>query len=96
MAINPPNFGALNQQAGQIVIDARNVLQRIQFFNDYIQDLGSDGLVALGFTSDDAALLLAVYGNLDAVANVCTGQEYAGPTLPFNFMAQTIPLWGGQ
>lgn len=96
MAVNPPNFGLINQQAGQIVIDARNVLQRIQFFNDYIQDLGSEGLVALGFTSDDAALLLAIYGNLDSVANVCTGQAYAGPTLPFNFMAQTIPLWSGQ
>ena|ERR1700744_6775367 len=96
MAVNPPNFGLLNQTAGQIVLDARNVLQRIQFFNDYIQDLGSDGLVALGFTAEDAALLLAVYGNLDAVANVCTGQAYAGPALPFNFMAQTIPLWGGQ
>ena len=96
MAVNPPNFGLINQQAGQIVLDARNVLQRIQFFNDYIQVLGEAGLVALGFTPEDAALLLAVYGNLDSVANVCTGQNYAGPALPFNFMAQTIPLWGGQ
>jgi hypothetical protein len=96
MAINPPNFGLLSQQAGQIVIDARNVLQRIQFFNDYIQALGQDGLVALGFSADDATLMLAVYENLDAVANVCTGQDYTGPPLPFNFTAQTIPLWGGQ
>lgn len=96
MSVNPPNFGLINAQAGQIVIDARNVLQRVQFFNDYIQNLGVNGLVALGFTSDDAALLLAIYGNLDAVANVCTGQTYNGPPLPFNFMAQTIPLWGGQ
>lgn len=95
MAINPPNFGLINAQAGQIVIDARNVLQRIQFFNDYVQNLGVDGLVALGFTQADAELLIAVYGNLDAVANVCTGQAYNGPALPFNFMAQTIPLWGG-
>lgn len=95
MAINPPNLGTLQQQAGQIVLDARTSLQRIIFFNQYLQFLGQSGLVALGLSSDDAALLLAVYGNLAAVANVCMGQPYTGPTLPFNFLAQTVPLWGG-
>jgi hypothetical protein len=95
MAINPPNFGIINAQAGQIVLDARNALQRILFFNDYVQNLGHDGLVTLGFSSDDANLMLAVYGNLAAVANMCLGAAYTGPSLPFNFLAQTIPLWAG-
>ena len=95
MAINPPNFGQINAQAGQIVLDARNALQRILFFNDYIQEMGHTGLVALGFSSDDATLMRAVYGNLASVANMCLGAPYAGPALPFNFLAQTIPLWAG-
>jgi hypothetical protein len=95
MAINPPNFGVINQQAGQIVLEARGSLQKIIFFNQYLQSLGKANLVILGFTSDDADLLLGVYGNLAAVANTCMGAPYAGPPLPFNFLAQTVPLWGG-
>lgn len=95
MAVNPPNFGVINQTAGQIVLDARNSLQRILFFNDYIQNLGHDGLVALGFSSGDADLLLAVYGNMASVSNMCLGLPYNGPSLPFNFLAQTIPFWAG-
>lgn len=95
VAINPPNFGLINSQAGQIVLDARNALQRILFFNDYIQEMGLNGLVALGFSSDDAALMLSVYQNLSAIANVCLGSSYSGPPLPFNFLAQTIPMWAG-
>jgi hypothetical protein len=96
MAVNPPNFGLINQQAGQIVIDARNVIQRVIFFNQYIQTLGQDGLVALGFAAEDATLMLAIYANLSTVADVCLGEAYTGPTLPFNFLGQTVPLWGGQ
>lgn len=96
MAINPANFGNLNARAGQIVLTARDALQQILFFNDYIQELGVSGLVNLGFTSDDANLLIAVYGNMASVANMCMGQPYVGPTLPFNFLGQTIPLWAGQ
>ncbi len=95
MAVNPPNFGIINAQAGQIVLDARNALQRILFFNDYIQEMGHSGLVALGFASDDADLMLSVYSNLAAVANTCLGAPYTGPPLPFNFLAQTIPMWAG-
>ena len=95
MAINPPNFGIINSQAGQIVLDARNALQRILFFNDFVQEMGHDGLVTLGFSSDDATLLLSVYANLATVANMCLGAPYAGPPLPYNFLAQTIPMWAG-
>lgn len=95
MAINPPNFGQINLRAGQIVLSARDSIQEILFFNDYIQEMGQAGLVALGFSSDDANLLIAVFGNLASVAEMCQGKDYTGPTLPFNFLAQTIPLWAG-
>lgn len=96
MAVNPPNFGVINMQAGQIVIDARNVIQRVIFFNQYIQNLGQAGLVALGFSADDATLMLNIYANLSTVADVCLGDAYTGPTLPFDFLGQTVPLWAGQ
>jgi hypothetical protein len=96
MAVNAPNLGLISQQAGQIVIDARNIIQRVIFFNQYIQTLGIDGLVALGFVQADAELMIAVYANLSTVADVCLGEAYTGPPLPFNFLGQTVPLWGGQ
>lgn len=95
VAINPPNFGLLNQQAGQIAIDFRDGCQRVINFNNYLQNLGKPALITLGFTSADADLLLAIYGNLSAVAMVCEGGNYTGPGLPFDFIAQTIPVWGG-
>jgi hypothetical protein len=91
-----PSQAGLNATAGNIVINARNALQQILFFNDYINNLGQAGLVALGFTTDDANLMLAVFGNMSAISNTCLGEPYTGPSLPFNFLAQTIPLWGGQ
>ena len=91
-----PSVQGLNVNAGQLVLNARNALQSILFFNDYLQDMTQDGLVSLGYSPDDAATLLAVFENLAAVANTCMGEEYAGPPLPFNFLAQTTPLWGGQ
>jgi hypothetical protein len=90
-----PTQAGINQQAGQIVLNARNALQQILFFNDYLNDTGQDGLVALGFSADDAALLLGVFANMAAVSSMCMGEAYTGPALPFNFLGQTIPLWGG-
>lgn len=91
-----PSVSGINTAAGQIVLNARAALQQIIFFNDYLLFLGQEGLVTLGFDSTDATLLLAVFANLAAVANTCMGAAYTGPTLPFNFMAQSIPFWGGQ
>lgn len=96
MAINPPNFGIINQQAGQLILNARNVLQQILFFYDYLNSLGVTGLVDLGFSAADAQLLLTVYTHMASVVNVCFGEAYTGPALPFNFLAETIPLWAGQ
>jgi hypothetical protein len=96
MAINPANMGQLSQQAGQIILSSRNALQQIIYFNLYLQTIGHDGLVALGFSDTDAVDLLTVYGNLNSVAQMCNGGAYDGPALPFNFLQSTAGLWGGQ
>lgn len=91
-----PTQAQINLQAGQIILAARNSLQAILFFYQYLSSIGHAGLMDLGFTDPDATELLTVYGNMSSVVNMCFGQPYAGPALPFNFLAQTVPLWGGQ
>jgi hypothetical protein len=90
-----PSQSTLNNLAGQYVLSLRNDFENAARFNDYLNNLGNPGLVALGFSSDDANLLLAIFGNIAAIATVYTGGEYTGPNLPFDFQSQTIPLWGG-
>ena len=90
-----PNLNNLNQQAGQIALSARNALQQVLFFNNYLLTLGAAGLEGLGMAPDDATALLAIYADMAAIASTCMGEPYAGPDLPFNFMGATVPMWGG-
>lgn len=92
---NQPSVSSLNGQAGQLVLALRDGFQDALNFNVYLNNLTQAGLVALGFSANDAALMLAIFGNLASIAEVYQGGEYSGPSLPFNFEAQTIPLWGG-
>lgn len=91
-----PTQAQINLQAGQIVLNARNSLQAILFFYQYLSSIGHAGLMTLGYTDEDATELLSVYTNMASVVNMCFGLPYTGPALPFNFLAQTVPLWGGQ
>jgi hypothetical protein len=101
MAIgNQPTWAGLNSTATQLVLAARNDLQAIINFNAYLETLGTTALEALAANdptaTTDVAELLAIFGNLASVAQVCNGEAYNGPTLPFDFVAQTIPLWDAQ
>jgi hypothetical protein len=90
-----PTQGSLNQQAGQILLSLRSDMYQVMSFNGYLQTLGQAGLVALGFTSDDAAALLEVFANVDAIRSMAMGAPYSGPSLPHNFLQDCTPLWGG-
>lgn len=90
-----PTQTSINNQATTVILNARNALQQIIFFNMYLQSLGSAGLTALGFDATDAANLLAMFGDLASVAAMCNGSDYAGPTLPYNFLEATVPTWNG-
>jgi hypothetical protein len=90
-----PTVSSINNQAGQYVLAIRDDFENIINHNSYLNELGQAGLVALGFSTNDAALLLAIFGNLSQIAAAYQGGNYAGPALPFNFESQTIPLWGG-
>lgn len=97
MAIgNQATQASINAQAGQLVIGTRNNIMDIIQFNSWLQSVGQDGLVSTyGFTAEDATELLNVFVNMNAVAELCQGMPYTGPELPFNFVGQTVPLWGG-
>lgn len=90
-----PTQATLNQQAGQILLSLRSDMYQVMSFNGYIQQLGHDGLVALGFTSQDATDLLQVFANVDDIRAMAMGAPYSGPTLPHNFLEDCTPLWGG-
>lgn len=90
-----PTQQSLNQAAGQIIISLRANMQSVQQFNAYLQTLGTAGLQALGYTLADAQLLISVFSNLDSIRNMSEGNAYTGPSLPYNFVQQTVPLWGG-
>lgn len=93
-----PSVSQLNAQAGQIALNFRNAVDQVNYFNDYIQNLGEAGLTAAPFSMStaDATNLITMFANLASVTEVLEGQSYTGPALPFNFIQATVALWGGQ
>lgn len=96
-----PNLGSLNQQAGQILINLRNDLTNLANFNAYLQSLGEAGLMAapISMAQSDAQQMLQVFADCTAVALVANGGEYptdgSVPSLPHNFLADTVPFTAG-
>lgn len=92
---NTATQASLNQQAAQIIISLRNNILAVQQFDASLSYLGLQGLINLGFTGDDAQMLLTVFGSLNAICAMVNGNAYTGPALPHNFVQDTIPFWGG-
>jgi len=98
---NQVNWQQLNLQAGQVIINARNALQAIIFFNLSLGTLGQAGLEALAAAANnpngpaDATMMLQTFADLNAVAMMCNGGP-APSDVPKNFLAETAPFWGGQ
>ena len=85
----------LNQQAGQLLLSLRQDMFQVQAYNAYIQKLGAAGLQAMGFTADEAAVLLTTFAVVDAIRAMAMGAPYAGPALPFDFLDACVPFTGG-
>ena len=93
---NQPSTASVNQTAGSLATQLRNIFSQIQQFNAWIGAQGNNtGLIALGFSSTDAGTIVSAIANLSTLAGIYQGQA-SGITLPFNFMANTETLWGGQ
>lgn len=89
-----PTQGQVNQNAGQIAVNLRNLMQQIQNFQAWIATQGAAGLEALGFTAGDAATMISTIGNLNTLASIYQGT--ATQPAAFNYEANSNALWGGQ
>jgi len=87
-----PSVGGINSQVAAMAISLRDDFQRIANFQAWLNTVGSAGLVALGFTAPDAAVIVSSMGNLATLSAIYQGTA-TGPA--FNYMANTEPLWGG-
>jgi hypothetical protein len=89
-----PNQAQVNQNAGQIAVSVRNIMQQVQNFQAWVSTQGAAGLEALGFTAADAATVISTIGNLNTLASVYAGT--ATQPAVFNYEANSNALWGGQ
>jgi hypothetical protein len=89
------DWNGLNNQAGQIALNVRNAMQTVTNFTDWFATLQTSDLEAMGGDDTDIATLQQVMANLAALAQIYQGQPVS-LTLPFNFMDDIAPMWGGQ
>jgi hypothetical protein len=92
---NQATSGIIDAQLTTYSLTLRNVFQNILNLNEFIGSVGTAGLEALGYSAADAATAQAFAGNLATLAAIYQGQAVA-LGLPFNFQADTFPLWAGQ
>jgi hypothetical protein len=88
--------GDVNRACGNAVVALAQALSQCTALNTMLNDtsrgFGQAGLVALGFTSADAALLLASFADLTNLAAVASGQQ-AQPAAS-NFLFNAAKLMG--
>jgi hypothetical protein len=93
MAIgNDPNMQQINSEAAQIAGQFRSNALQAQELQAYVVGLGQAGLVALGFASGDATLLLTCCSYMATLAGVYQGTVTQGSL--FNFQNALVALTG--
>lgn len=94
MAVNTPNPGTFGGTISQVVVNLRNDFQSIVNLNNYVTAMG--GVTFLqnseGMSVNDAAMVVAVLGNLATLATVYHG---ATPGATFDYSTNSQQLWGG-
>ena len=98
---NQPTVVSVNNTLTSLAVQLRNVMGTIREQQTPIQNMGSAGLQALGFTSADAASVLSFFGYMNSVEEVYYGQLQQGGTggtgaTLFNFDNALSAVWGGQ
>lgn len=94
MPINVPNKGLLDGRIGTVSINLREAMRAANDLFNELSAVGSDQLVASGYTTEDVSALLATFGAIAQLANAYEGGQYAGPALPFDFLNSTAAWWG--
>jgi hypothetical protein len=79
---------AINNLVSSMTVALRNDMQQIMNFNQWLSAIGgATYLESLSFAASDAAAIVAMFGNLAALANT-----YQTNVL---YMANTEPAWAG-
>jgi hypothetical protein len=94
---NQPTVAGINNSLSSYALQMRELTDQILNFQQFLNGaagLGSAGLVAIGYSTADAATVLAMANYLNTIAQVYRGTATQG-TL-FNFSNATSPLWAGQ
>lgn len=96
-----PSETGLNQSLTTFAVALRNLLQDVGNFTLQVQNMGTAGLEAVGFSPADAAAFLSACGYLSTIAGVYHGTVQQGGTggtgaTTFDFNNQLSALWAGQ
>jgi hypothetical protein len=88
-----PSTAQVNSQMAAMALALRNDFQSITNFSNWLNTVQVAGLEAMGFSAQDAAIIISSAGNMASLAAIYQG---GAPGAAFNYMANTYPLWGGQ
>jgi hypothetical protein len=95
MAIgDQPTVASVNQALTSFSSGLRNLCQQIKDEQEEITDMGTAGLIALGFSSGDAANVVTMFNYMSTIAGVYFGTATQPAT--FNFDNALSGLWGGE
>jgi len=75
-------------------VTLRNNCQQISNFNQFVSDLGTAGLEAIGFAAADAASVISFAAILNTMAALFFGT--ATQATEYNFSNALAPLYAGQ
>jgi hypothetical protein len=96
---NQPTPATINNIVSGLALSLRNNFQNIVNVNSWLLSVGAGNPVAVleaapfSFSAPDAAVIVSALGNMADLAAKYQGGS-GGTALPFNYMANTEPLWG--
>ena len=91
---NQATVNSINSSLSSLSITLRNYCQTIVNLQEFITQLGTAGLQALGYSSADATSVVNYASYLNTIAGVFFGTATQGTQ--FNFANQLAPLYAGQ
>ena len=93
---NQPSLAAVNQTAGSLAVQLRNLFEQINDFNAWLSAFGGAAQLEaeLQFSTADAQTIISTMANLAALAGIYQGTGTQAQE--FNYEANSQALWGGQ
>jgi hypothetical protein len=86
----------VNNQAGSLAVGIRTIFQQIVEFQNWLDEVGSAGLEALGFVADDAATLISAFNDLNDLNNIYNGAASTHLTGTYAYQTFAKQLTGYQ